>query len=141
MASRSRLDDHAWIGVAFLLLMACSADDAGSPPGAEAGASGAAAPQVTPAPLEPVRCELRGPMGSPECDACLLGSCCAEVLACEADPMCSVLMGCWTDCVSAPDPVACTGGCYGNGGPPPLFIAYLDCAITDCELECTSAVP
>lgn len=65
------------------------------------------APTCTPA-------SLPGSYGSKMCNECVAASCCAEVTACENDPLCKPLQRCLLDCLKDPDGGGCYAMCMSN---------------------------
>jgi|GEM_PF-2747548 len=87
-------------------------------------------------------CDLRRSYGSPDCNACLAATCCAEVTACNADATCRQLVDCAYDCLRLrADAGGCTDGCLATySSAEPLWMSFFECAYksqTGCGFDCS----
>ncbi len=74
--------------------------DAGAPPAHEVDSAADAG-----------RCALPASFGSKQCNECVATSCCAQLGACAADPVCRALRDCKLPCLDAPDASGCAKTC------------------------------
>jgi hypothetical protein len=87
-------------------------------------------------------CELPADMGSPECDECMVGSCCGAMDACVADQECIDALHCADTCaLESEDDTefgACLDACFGGPEPPHLLDEIFICQVDHCEEACFS---
>jgi hypothetical protein len=99
-------------------------DDAAEAGSADAGSSGGASEAGTEA---GGACEPDA--ADDECVTCTKSSCCGEIEACNADPICVCMQGC---VMGLPDIAPCTKECGQNTTFGPLT----QCAATNCAADC-----
>jgi hypothetical protein len=97
----------------------------------------AAAPDAEPT------CNFPGVFGSPVCERCLAGKCCALIAACNSDPSCAPMQQCALSCLPKTDASGCYGECLtknpaGQTLWQPVFQCwYGEPVDATCRLECT----
>ena len=103
----------------------------------------APAPDMTrPAPDMTLVCStalLGGPQfktPSDACKTCAMGSCCAELAACTADPECVAQRGCFLNCAGSDDS-ACTSQCLTDHNHNMASQNVSNCRANNCVNEFT----
>jgi hypothetical protein len=75
------------------------------------------------------------PLGANICDACLTSACCAQLQACEMDPVCTEAQSCFDKCYAAGQGVACLVKCY-NAFPSVAGKNLIGCGLSTCVSSC-----